>query len=693
MSGKKRSESSKRLSIPSNDHNRRRTKRHKVRRTESSESNSASATCINRRQRTRRTNVEDARSLTARNDFQSSASGKLSTLSHILEYDSDSLDEEEIELESNIEREGRSNRKTGSSEHNYSNQLDSPEADRRNEESNDSRGENREIELAEIDLGQNSVLSETVTALREAYSQLLETDKYRQRRHSRKKSVGVQDTTSYGSASSNCSEDIEKNWERMYDKVDEGFLYSEEAKMRVRFARTMNISGKFTKEKYAGLDISQDNCFDMQYLFLKEFGHLRKRNSTLRSQTESNLKNTLGQLARAAIANEAVVGDCLYQRGEFFRIAFNVDLFEVFIGHFEIDVTEVTAMTKARHCIVFTRAASEYFKENPRYPGNSKKNGALEKKIEDCLVFLRTKAAENKRGARIEAAMARNSKARIESGRTITEQDFGKFREIARECLSSILSSYNRMAGIKKPRDHTERQALIEDLFSDNRLLSKWGLNMLALLMMYGNGQRTQVYTLLKVPDSDYLTEFLQLSKKERNLKPFMLDIEGCEKRQRDIILSSVLFCSTVSRYIGFHVCHVLPYLYKKFNIPVGDIRRQYFFLHTIKGSQLSTYSVRKSIRRFCKSIDNEIHVTPTVLRASYASYMVKEYVRGAAEGKFMWGKDQENFITMLAKVMNTSVEMVTEVYASATQMQYNEFVAKMLGIIESDEIDADFEV
>ena len=127
------------------------------------------------------------------------------------EYGSDSFDEEEIELERNTEGKGRSNRKTGSSEHSCSNQLDGPEADRTNEESNESRGKNREIELAEIDLGPNSVFSQTVTALREAYSQFLGTEEYQKRRHSRRKSVDVQNTTSCWSSSSNCSEDVEKN--------------------------------------------------------------------------------------------------------------------------------------------------------------------------------------------------------------------------------------------------------------------------------------------------------------------------------------------------------------------------------------------------------------------------------------------------------------------------------------------------
>ena len=77
----------------------------------------------------------------------------------------------------------------------------------------------------------------------------------------------------------------------------------------------------------------------------------------------------------------------------------------------------------------------------------------------------------------------------------------------------------------------------------------------------------------------------------------------------------------------------------------------------------------------------------PTMLRASYASYMVKEYVRGASNGDYRWGgKDPENFVEMLAKVINTGVDMISEVYACAARLQYNQFVGKVLGIVKSSE-------
>ena len=165
-----------------------------------------------------------------------------------------------------------------------------------------------------------------------------------------------------------------------------------------------------------------------------------------------------------------------------------------------------------------------------------------------------------------------------------------------------------------------------------------------------------------------------------------MLEISEREKRPRDVIIGGVLFNPVVWRFVDFHVNSVLPFLYKKFTIPISDNRRQALLLHTLTGQKIKTHSVRKSLKRFCKVLDEELYVTPTTLRASYASYMVREQVRGASKGEYTWGKEPDSFIAMLAKVMNTSVDMISEVYASATRLQYNQFVGKMLGIVESDE-------
>lgn len=64
-----------------------------------------------------------------------------------------------------------------------------------------------------------------------------------------------------------------------------------------------------------GLNLNQKNCFDMQYLILKELKYRREHNSTPSSQSTVNLKKIVGPLERFATANNAVVGEWLYQPG------------------------------------------------------------------------------------------------------------------------------------------------------------------------------------------------------------------------------------------------------------------------------------------------------------------------------------------------------------------------------------------
>lgn len=81
----------------------------------------------------------------------------------------------------------------------------------------------------------------------------------------------------------------------------------------------------------------------------------------------------------------------------------------------------------------------------------------------------------------------------------------------------------------------------------------------------------------------------------------------------------------------------VLPHLYRKFSISAGDICRDYLVLNRESGARISTKSIRSSMHKFCNTVGGEIHVTPSILRDSYASLMVREYVAGAEKVKFLW--------------------------------------------------------
>ena len=216
-------------------------------------------------------------------------------------------------------------------------------------------------------------------------------------------------------------------------------------------------------------------------------------------------------------------------------------------------------------------------------------------------------------------------------------------------------------------------------------MLNKWCLNFLILLLPHANGQRTQVYTSLKKPNEDELDDFASRLTDGREKLVLQLTIDEPEKRQRDVFLRTILLPSKVFKYVELQTVYVLPLLHKRFGIGSGDARHDALLLHTATGQKINTNNIRSSLHRFCSTIDAQLHITPTNLRASYATYMVRKYVRGVEKGRFMHGQNPENFMKMLAMVMNTSVEMIQQVYASATKLEYTEIVGGMLGLIEED--------
>ncbi len=199
---------------------------------------------------------------------------------------------------------------------------------------------------------------------------------------------------------------------------------------------------------------------------------------------------------------------------------------------------------------------------------------------------------------------------------------------------------------------------IVEDLFSNSRLLMKWCINFLAALMWHGNGQRTQVFTFLKAPTEDQLESFC-CSSGEQSGVPFQILIDEREKRQRNIHLNSIMVTPSIFNFIEFHTRYVLRHLHKKFDIPPGDVRRKFLLLHSSTGYLMKTNNIRASLSSFCNSIDDSLHVTPTMLRAAYASFMVHKYVRGTKDGILEFNQQPQEFIETLANVMNTSVAMI----------------------------------
>lgn len=88
--------------------------------------------------------------------------------------------------------------------------------------------------------------------------------------------------------------------------------------------------------------------------------------------------------------------------------------------------------------------------------------------------------------------------------------------------------------------------------------------------------------------------------------------------------------------------------------------------LHSRCGSSLSTLKVRSTIISFMKEINPEFHITPRDIRAIFASYMIRRYVRrriSENDGDNTFKNMEPKAVKeVMAEVMNTSVPMLEKV-------------------------------
>ena len=100
--------------------------------------------------------------------------------------------------------------------------------------------------------------------------------------------------------------------------------------------------------------------------------------------------------------------------------------------------------------------------------------------------------------------------------------------------------------------------------------------------------------------------------------------------------------------------------------------------LHTETGLPLTVNHVRSTWKRYLCSIDPELaQVTPMVLRASFGTYMIHQYRTGA----HFRGLNEQEFFDRLAAMMNTSSDMLANVYGACDLDDYRSTANEMMRI------------
>lgn len=480
---------------------------------------------------------------------------------------------------------------------------------------------------------------------------------------------------------------IREEWELEYQARPLSYFSSSEARMEQDQKLLRLMTGQERASSYTGVKVTETNNSDIEFVFNRAF----KSKSRSGTQTYSNFLTCIGQLARAGIALRKLSLPNLWKPGELFKIADNSAFFELFINHFSSTSTPTTLANKAAQLIKFVNFPMSYWGIHPRYPRNAERNNAMQMKMAGVVSFLRQDRTVHKNAARRIRQRTKEDWHRSSAGKFVSEEMMDLLRGVALDALKGVITSLKAKFDEKCARDSSQQRQIFDDTVLKNwGLLLKWNVNFLALLLLFGNGQRNQVYTFLKCPTVAEMILFRTEHGGSKASAPLKIHIHEDEKRIRDSRMPFIMLDPVVFEEVNFHVRFVQPFLVRKYKIPIDSADATKLMLDTRNGHSISSDNVRKSLSTWIRAVDPELNITPMDLRSSYATIMIR---RHATRGKKREGTkfafqslSEEEFIVMLACVMNTSPEQLRQVYAASSHSNYALHVAQVMNICRTSD-------
>ena len=128
------------------------------------------------------------------------------------------------------------------------------------------------------------------------------------------------------------------------------------------------------------------------------------------------------------------------------------------------------------------------------------------------------------------------------------------------------------------------------------------------------------------------------------------------------------LFPRRLSKFLGFHREVIRPIIVARSGTDERKNKESTILLHSRTGESLDSWRITKTLKTFLMSIDPELkNVTSMAIRGSYAIMMLKFY----RERKIFRELTQEQFLELLAKMMNTFVHQLVNAYVSNGEQDF----------------------
>jgi hypothetical protein len=417
---------------------------------------------------------------------------------------------------------------------------------------------------------------------------------------------------------------------------------------------------------YKGLMLSIRNNADILYIYKMCYEAKFVRGQPI--TTFHQLRAVVGQFIRFAVVCGDIRGKDVCEAGSVFIAITNLKIVKVFISYFQLRCASSTVLSKAFNLKTLASHATTYFTS---VRDEQRANSAHAVRNYLCSV-CRAEKMEARKGT--ERMRAENSRIAIET--FVTGNDFLIFTNVAKHALNGVLASATSAT-------QASGASAISYLTQRRQLLGKWCINFLGLIVFTGSGQRPQVYASLEVPE-----HFDSVYREWRaGARPKLA--AGMEKTSRVSGFESVVFPQWTHKYIHFHITVVREAIlemtkasrtpkapsaatsaageeHEGENTGVPTPPSQALLLHTETGQPYTTSNIRYTLRRFVQYTYPELDsVTPMVIRASFATWQFRQY----EDQQCFVGISQDEFVEKLAKIMNTSPEMLRSTYVAYSEI------------------------
>jgi hypothetical protein len=465
------------------------------------------------------------------------------------------------------------------------------------------------------------------------------------------------------SAHTACSLPAAEIWRNYLLSLDTPFLDARDKEASLQASKDRLGKGELA---YKGLMLSIRNNADISYIYkiCYEAKFVRGQPIT----TFHQLRAVVGQFIRFAVVCGDVRAHDVCEAGSVFIAITNLKTVKVFISYFQLRCASSTVLNKAFNLKTLASHATTYLTS---VRDEQRANSANAVRNYLCSV-CRAEKMETRKGT--ERMRAENSRIAIET--FVTGNDFLIFTNVAKHALNGILASATSAT-------QTSGASAISYMTQRRQLLAKWCINFLGLVIFTGSGQRPQVYASLEIPE-----HFDSVCREWRaGAKPKLA--AGMEKTSRVSGFESVVFPQWTHKFIHFHIAVAREAIleitktlrtpaaravatdapgeeHEGENICLPNPPSQALLLHTETGLPYTTSNIRYTLRRFVQHTYPELDsVTPMVIRASFATWQFRKYT----DKQCFVGLSQDEFMEKLAKIMNTSPEMLRSTYVAFSEI------------------------